>query len=123
MISPLDQLYIDTTSKEDMLAEILDLRKMLTDARGEWSKADRELQELRKVSVMIAELQSTVKRQAVAISKYRKRLGDSDAGGIKRAVFSLIAEGLTNQEIIDKGYNKQSVQRYRRLYNTIKKAA
>jgi uncharacterized protein YjaZ len=120
--TPLEQLYLETTSKEDLLAEINDQRRQVIEARGEWSAAERELQELRKKLANYEEMKATIKRHVVTISKYRKRLGISDAGGIKRAVFSFIADGLTNAEIAAKGYKKETIERYRCMYNAINKA-
>ncbi len=120
--TPLEQLYLETTSKEDLLAEINDQRRQVVEARGEWSTAERELQELRKKLADYEEMKATIKRHIVTISKYRKQLGISDAGRIKRAVFSFIADGLTNAEIAAKGYKKETIERYRCMYNSINKA-
>ena len=110
-ISPLDQLYIDTTSKEDMLAEIHDLRRTLADARGEWSNADRELQELRKVKQAYVELKESSKAKDQTIFRLRKASGIKKRVS-KREIIDMLESGVSGEDVVIKlGVSKSSINR------------
>jgi len=130
-IGPLDQLYLDTTSKEDLLAEINDQRRQVIEARGEWAKADRELQELRKLrddvaalNALVEKLRGDIKLKSRLICKYKNRLGIRSPNGNKVEILTLIEKGKRDCEIEKMGYSRRTIQRHKREYKeAIEKAA
>ena len=127
MLSPLDQLYLDTTSKEDLLAEINDQRRQVIDARGLAAELERKLWAVEKGrDALIAvkdecnELIIKNKRLRSLLSKHRRKYNIQPKTAVGAEIMTLMEQGLRNKEIVDKGFNKFTVENIRK---TIKKAA
>lgn len=126
-ISSLEQLYLDTTSKEDLLAEINDQRRQVIDARGLAAELERKLWAVEKErDALIAvkdecnELIIKNNRLRSLLSKHRRKYSIKPKTAVGAEIITLMEQGLRNKEIIDKGFNKFTVENIRK---TIKKAA
>ena len=127
MLSPLDQLYLDTTSKEDLLAEINDQRRQVIEARGLAAEFERKLWCIEKerdallsVKDECNELNTKNKQIRSLLSKHRRKYNIRPKTAVGAEIMTLMEQGLRNKEIVDKGFNKFTVENIRK---TIKKAA
>lgn len=130
MLSPLDQLYLETTSKEDLLAEINDQRRQVIEARGLAAELERKLLETEKErdvatdenKILLTRLTSANNRLA---KMYKKHGKPQTAGGLmKSKIAQLIGSGLDNAAISGTGFNPSTVRAVRsRLGITKEKAA
>lgn len=127
MLSPLDQLYLDTTSKEDLLAEINDQRRQVVEARGLAADLERKLWDVEKnrdallsVKDECNELNTKNKQLRSLLSKHRRKYNIRPKTAVGAEIMTLMEQGLRNKEIVDKGFNKFTVENIRK---TIKKAA
>lgn len=128
MLSPLDQLYLETTSKEDLLAEINDQRRQVVEARGIASELQRKLwaveaerDSLIGVKEECAELRKKVKKLTEMNSYYRRLKKPQQRVFIQGQLLSLIEQGLKRKELLANGYSEPSVDRALRLYRDAQK--
>jgi len=125
-ISPLDQLYLDTTSKEDLLAEINDQRRQVVEARGLAAELSRKLLAVdSERSRLVIENDQLKKREKAAINKlHRVRKSHKiKPSTITSEITRHILNGLSNQEIEKMGYNLSTIKNRRGRINAIEKAA
>ncbi len=126
-ISPLEQLYLETTSKEDLLAEINDQRRQVIEARGVAAEMERRLlaaeKALSEQLKLVDQAQKTCRQlgEQVAqrdrvIERMRKKYNDSGLK-IKPAVIALLDAGLSNKEIEAKGFNPATIRSIRHQLN------
>jgi len=129
MLSPLDLLYLETTSKEDLLAEINDQRRQVIEARGLAADIEHRLWASEKErEALTAENITIVKRLNSAnnrLAKMYKQHGKPKAAGdmIKIKIAELIESGMDNEQIINKGFNPSTVRSIRHRLGMSKKRA
>lgn len=123
MLPPLEQLYLETTSKEDLLAEINDQRRQVVEARGLASELQRKLWSVEaerdllvSTKVECAELRKKVKKLTEMNSYYRRLKRPHQRVSIQNQIFTLVEEGLKRKELLAKGYSEPSVDRALWLY-------
>lgn len=126
MLSPLDQLYLETTSKEDLLAEINDQRRQVIEARSLASELERKLRDAEKerdallsVKEECSKLVIKNKQLRSLLSKHRRKYNIKPKTAVGAEIMTLMEQGLSNKEIVAKGFNKFTVENIRK---TIKKA-
>lgn len=126
MLSPLDQLYLDTTSKEDLLAEINDQRRQVIEARGLAAELERELvrakQEIEKLSDANRRLRSRINIADLKLTRIKKKYGEKRET-ISAKIAQFMMSGLSDKEIINLGYKRGSITPVRSRINAIEKAA
>lgn len=126
MISPLDQLYLDTTSKEDLLAEINDQRRQVIEARGLAAELDREFfkakQEIEKLIDANRRLLSRINIADLKLTRIKKKYGEKRET-ISAKIAQFMMSGLTDKDIIALGYKRGSITPVRSRINAIEKAA
>lgn len=127
MLSPLDQLYLDTTSKEDLLAEINDQRRQVIDARGLAAELERKLWNAEKERDALLSVEEECSKLVIKnkqlrslLSKHRRKYNIKPKTAVGAEIMTLMEQGLSNKEIVAKGFNKFTVENIRK---TIKKAA
>ena len=126
MLSPLDQLYLETTSKEDLLAEINDQRRQVIEARGLAAELERKLWDVEKERIMLAtENEQLKKREKAAINKLHRvrKKHKIKTVTITSEITRHILNGLSNQDIEKMGYNMSTIKNRRGRINAIEKAA
>lgn len=126
MLSPLDQLYLETTSKEDLLAEINDQRRQVVEARGMAAELERKLWDAEKERNSLAiENEQLKKREKAAINKLHRvrKKHNIKKTTITSEITGYILNGLSNQEIERMGYNMSTIKNRRGRINAIEKAA
>lgn len=126
MISPLDQLYLETTSKEDLLAEINDQRRQVIEARGVASELQRNLwaveseRDLLLVkTARLQKLESDIKHVRTMLSTLRKKAGKVKLRSNKSAIIGMHESGLKPAAIRDKtgwsyDYIRKVVKEYKK---------
>lgn len=123
MLSPLEQLYLETTSKEDLLAEIKDQHRQASDVKEKWSYVDRLLRQLTKEhhALMIenAKLKISLKAATNKLHRLRKKY-DEKTVSVTAQIIELIEQGLSNEEIASKGFNKSTIRAQRSKINAIR---
>lgn len=126
MLSPLDQLYLETTSKEDLLAEINDQRRQVTEARGIASELQRKLwaveAERDKLLVENEQMKKRAHAATSRLSRVRKKHNERVISVVSE-IIALIEKGLSNDEIESMGYNRSTIRVQRSRINAIEKAA
>ena len=128
-IGPLDQLYLETASKEDLLAEINDQRRQVIESRCLASELERKLRESQKEldaansenKSLSARLISANNRLAKMYKKHGKPKNAS--GAIKNKILNLIICGFENKAIAEKGFNPSTVRAIRSKIGSAKKKA
>lgn len=126
MLKPLEQLYIDTTSKEDLLAEINDQRRQVIEARGLAAELERKLWAAEKERDLLLErtarlqkLESEVKVARTMLSTMRKKAGKSKPRSNKAKIIDLHESGMRPADIRDNTgwsyhYIRKVVKEYKR---------
>lgn len=129
-ISQLEQLYLETTSKEDLLAEINDQRRQVVEARGLAIEIERRLWAVEKERDSLASENGTIKKRLNAannrLAKMYRQYGKPVAAKdmIKNKIAQLIEIGMDNEQISKKGFNPSTVRAIRsQLGMSNKKAA
>jgi len=128
MVSPLDQLYLDTTSKEDLLAEINDQRQQVIEACGIASELQRKLWAVEAERCVLLEkaerlkkLESEIKIARTMLSTMRKKAGNSKPRSNKASIIDMHEDGLKPAAIRDKtGWSYDYI---RKVVKEYKKAA
>lgn len=126
MISPLEQLYLETTSKEDLLAEIKDQRRQVIEARAVATELDRKLYEAEKERNLLlvkaerlAKLESEIKVARTMLSTLRKKAGKVKPRSNKATIIDMHESGLGPARIRDEtgwsyDYIRKVVKEYRK---------
>lgn len=130
-IGPLDQLYIDTTSKEDLLAEINDQRRQVIEARGLAADIERRLWAVEKerdaLAPLVAEceaLRQKLKHARCRGSQFKNQLAKKRPPTKKSLIIALIEQGLRPAAIRDlHGFNYQTILDVWQSYHAAKKSA
>lgn len=123
MLSPLEQLYLETTSKEDLLAEIKDQQRQASDAKEKWSQVDILLRQLTKdhQSLMIENSKLNLSLSAARNQLHRLRKKHNErAVSVTAQIIDLIEQGLSNDEISEKGFNRSTIRSQRSKINAIR---
>ena len=108
-LTPLERFYFENAGKDDLIAEVIELRAKLKAANSAMSKLSVAEIRLEKA---LAELESANKRAhaaTVRLSDLKKKYNHQPAR-IKSEIISFICEGLSNAQIVEKGYNKSTVR-------------
>lgn len=123
MLSPLEQLYLETTSKEDLLAEIKDQQRIANEAKAKWSKVDGLLRQLTKehqpLMIENAKLKLSLNATRNQLHRLRKKYGENK-DSVTSQIIGLIEQGLSNDEITEMGFNRSTVRAQRSRINAIK---
>lgn len=125
MISPLDQLYLDTTSKEDLLAEITDQRRQVIEARGLAAELERKLWDVEKerdaLTPLIAKcesLEKSIRSYRSSLSLMKRQTAKARGKTIKSQVIEMIEQGLTPVEMKNiHGIRYRTAFKYWQQYN------
>lgn len=135
MLSPLDQLYLDTTSKEDLLAEINDQRRQVIEARGLAAELERKLWDAEKerdaLIPLIAKCESldkSLRSCRASLSFMKKQTAQARGKTIKSQVIEMIENGMKPVEIknilgIRYGTAFKTWQEYQQAISAQEKAA
>ena len=130
ILGPLDQLYLDTTSKEDLLAEINDQRRQVVEARGLAAELERKLWAVEKerdallaVEAERNELRKKVKNLTDLNSYYRRLKKPEQRVFIQGELLTLIEKGERRKELLSRGYSIASVDRALWLYRKARKSS
>ena len=130
-ISPLDQLYLETTSKEDLLAEIKDQRRQVVEARGLAAELERKLWAVDKerdaLMVKVARIDKLEKEAKLArarFSKLKKKSGIKKEDPKRIKVINLHEMGVKPLEIamqhnINYGYVRNVIAEYKKAAQSI----
>jgi len=107
-ISPLDQLYLETTSKEDLLTEINDQRRQVVEARGLAAEIERQLRTVQKerdgllpLVSKCEKLDKSLRSCRASLSFMKKKTAKARGKTIKSKVIELIEQGLKPAEMRD----------------------
>lgn len=126
MLSPLEQLYLETTSKEDLLAEIKDQQRIADEAKALATELNRllfnEQAEVQRLTESNKRLTSRINSADMKLMKLRKKHGEKRET-ISSKIASLIINGLTDSEIIALGYKRGSITPVRSRINAIRGAS
>jgi hypothetical protein len=125
MLSPLDQLYLETTSKEDLLAEINDQRRQVIEARGLAAEIERKLWTVEKERDALIPLvdkcealDNSLRSCRVSLSIMKRHSAKARGKTMKSQVIEMIERGLTPVEMKNiHGIRYRTAFKYWQEYN------